>query len=258
MAIDLIMNGAAGRMGKTILGLAAADPRFSIVGGVDRDAGSLRTLGVASDAPVLTAVPAKKGAVVIDFSHHAAFAALVRHCAEHGMGLVSGTTGVEPGEHGRLLDDAAKKVPVLSAPNMAVGVNVVFRMAGLLAKALGPDYDIEIVEAHHNQKVDAPSGTALGIADAILAATGRTRKDLVDGRSGHVGARRKGEIGMHALRMGDVVGDHTAYFVGGGERILLGHVAHSREIFARGALRAAAFIAGAKPGRYGMADVLGI
>jgi 4-hydroxy-tetrahydrodipicolinate reductase len=258
MAIDLIMNGAAGRMGKTILSLAAADPRFAIVAGVDRQAGKLRDLGVPSDAPVVTEMPPRKGAVVIDFSHHSAFAVLTRHCAEQGMGLVSGTTGVEPGEHGRLLDEASRRVPVLSAPNMAVGVNVVFRMAGLLAKALGPDYDIEIVEAHHNQKVDAPSGTALGIADSILAATGRTRKDLVDGRSGNVGARRKGEIGMHALRMGDVVGDHTAYFVGGGERILLGHVAHSREIFARGALRAAAFIGGAKPGRYGMADVLGI
>jgi 4-hydroxy-tetrahydrodipicolinate reductase len=262
MPLDLIMHGAAGRMGRTILDLAAADPSFAIVAGVDRQAGALRELGVASDAPLLTAVPARTGAVVIDFSHHSAFAALSRHCAEHGMGLVSGTTGIAPAELDRALGEAAKRTAVLSAPNMAIGVNVVFLMAGKLAKALGPDYDIEIVEAHHNQKVDAPSGTALGLADAILGATGRTRADLVHGREGQTGARRKGEIGMHALRLGDVVGDHTAYFVGGGERIVLGHVAHSRDIFARGALRAAAYIGAAlaagRTGRYAMADVLGL
>jgi 4-hydroxy-tetrahydrodipicolinate reductase len=258
MATAIVVNGASGRMGRSILALAAVDPAFSIVAGVNRQKTTLRALGVAHDGEVLTELPEKPGAVVIDFSHHAAFPAVARHCAAHGMGLVSGTTGVEPATLDRELGQAAAKVAVLSAPNMAVGVNVVFRAAAQLAKALGPDYDIEIVESHHNQKVDAPSGTAYGIADAILAATGRTRENLVHGRSGQPGARRPGEIGMHALRLGDVVGDHTVYFVGGGERILLGHVAHSREIFARGALRAARFIGAAKPGRYAMADVLGL
>lgn len=258
MAIQLVMHGAAGRMGRSILGLALADPGIAIVAGVDRQAGTLRDLGLASDVPMLTALPEKPGAVVIDFSHATAFPAVAAHCARHGMALVSGTTGVAPADQDRALAAVAAKAGALAAPNMAIGVNVVFRIAAQLAKALGDDFDIEIVEAHHNQKVDAPSGTALGIADAILAATGRTRADLVDGRHGHTGPRRKGEIGMHALRMGDVVGDHTAYFVGGGERILLGHVAHGREIFARGALRAARFVAGAGPGRYTMADVLGL
>lgn len=262
MAIPLIMNGASGRMGNRILALAAEDPAFAIVAGVDRAPGKLRDHGIASDAMIVTALPAHRGAVVVDFSHPSAFPALCRHCAEHGMGLVSGTTGVDPGEQERALALAATSVAVLAAPNMAVGVNVVFRIAAQLAKALGEDYDIEVVEAHHNQKKDAPSGTAFGITDAICAATGRTRSDLVNGREGQVGARTKGEIGVHALRMGDVVGDHTAYFVGNGERIMLGHVAHSRDIFAKGALRAAAFIGAAiaakKPGRYTMGDVLGI
>ena len=174
------------------------------------------------------------------------------------MPLAIGTTGIAPDQLDKLLAEVAKSIPVLWAPNMSVGVNVVIATAAKLATALGSDYDIEIVEAHHHHKVDAPSGTALGIADAIAAVTGRTRADYQDGRSGHCGARKPNEIGMHALRMGDVVGDHQVYFVGNGERILLGHVAHNRDIFAKGALRAAAFLAQAKPGRYAMADVLGL
>ncbi len=258
MTTTLIMNGAAGRMGRAILGLAATDPAFVIHSGVDRTAGSLRDLGLASDAPVLATLPAVPGAVVIDFSHATVFPAVVAHCAAHGMALVSGTTGVPLETADPLLAGAASRIPVLHAMNMSVGVNVVLKVAAQLAKTLGEDYDIEIVEAHHHHKKDAPSGTAYAIADAITAATGRTRADLVHGREGDCGARRKGEIGMHSLRMGDVVGDHMAYFVGGGERIQLGHVAHSREIFARGALRAAAWMARQKPGRYTMADVLGL
>jgi len=258
MAIPLIVNGAHGRMGRTILTLAAADPRFTIVAGVNRVAGTLRELGIASDAPILTALPAHPGAVVIDFSHHSAFPAVAGRCALARMALVSGTTGIAPEVVDRELAAAATSTAVLWSANMSVGVNVVLACAARLAKALGPDYDIEITEAHHHHKKDAPSGTALALADAILAATGRTRLDLVDGRSGQVGERRRGEIGMHALRMGDVVGDHTVYFVGGGERITLGHVAHSREIFANGALRAAAFLATAAARRYAMADVLGL
>ena len=258
MSTTLIMNGAAGRMGRAILGLAAADPAFAIHAGVDRTAGTLRALGIEHDAPVLAALPAVPGAVVIDFSHASVFPQVAAHCAAHGMALVSGTTGVEPVHADAALDAAAAKIPVLHSMNMSVGVNVVLKVAAQLAKTLGEDYDIEIVEAHHHHKKDAPSGTAFAIADAITAATGRTRADLVHGREGDVGARRKGEIGMHSLRMGDVVGDHMAYFVGGGERIQLGHVAHNREIFARGALRAAAWMAGRKPGRYTMADVLGL
>ena len=218
---------------------------------------TLRDIGVSSDAPLTTALPEQAGCAVIDFSHASVTPQVIEHCAQHGMPLAIGTTGIEPDELNRLLDQAAKHIPILAAPNMSVGVNVVFQIAAKIAQVLGTDYDIEIVEAHHHHKVDAPSGTAYGVADAITAATGRTRADLVHGREGQCGARRKGEIGMHALRMGDVVGDHTAYFVGNGERIMLGHLAHSRDIFAQGALRAAAFLAVQQPGRYDMAAVLG-
>ena len=257
------MHGAAGRMGQKILTLAAEDVgQFTILAGVDRQVGNLRALGVPSDAPLQATLPAVRGAVVIDFSHHTAFPAVAEHCAAHGMALVSGTTGIAPDDLARVLGSAAAQVPVLHAMNMSVGVNVVFQMAAKLAVALGGDYDIEVVEAHHHHKKDAPSGTAFGITDAICAATGRTRSDLVHGREGDVGARKKGEIGVHALRMGDVVGDHTVYYVGNGERIMLGHVAHSRDIFARGALRAAAFLgqqlAAQRSGRFTMAQVLGL
>lgn len=258
MPTTLVMHGAAGRMGRQILALAAADPAFVIAAGVDQKPGSLRDLNIDSDAPIVAELPVIPGAVVIDFTHHTAFPGVAAHCAAHGMGLASGTTGIAPEVLERVFANAAAKAPVLHAMNMSVGVNVVFQMAAKLAVALGGDYDIEVVEAHHHHKKDAPSGTAYGITDAICAATGRTRSDLVHGREGDVGARRKGEIGVHALRMGDVVGDHTVYYVGNGERIQLGHVAHSREIFARGALRAAAFLAGRAPGRYTMAQVLGL
>lgn len=253
------MHGAAGRMGRTILNLASEDPQtFAIVGGVDREMGSLADLGIASDAPLWNELPAQAGAVVIDFSHASITETVIRRCQEHGMPLAIGTTGVDPELLNPLLEQAAQDIPILWAANMSVGVNVVIATARRLAQALGDDYDIEVVEAHHHHKVDAPSGTALAIADAIAEATGRSRADYQHGRSGHCGERGRREIGMHALRMGDVVGDHTVYFVGGGERITLGHVAHSRDIFAGGALRAARFLAQARPGRYGMADVLGL
>jgi len=255
----IIVNGAAGRMGRRILTLAAEQPQaYTIVAGVDRQPGSLRDLGIACDAPLRTSIPDESGAVVIDFSHHGIFPSVVRHCLAKGMPLASGTTGVPPAVVDSELIAAAQRIPCLHAGNMSVGVNVLLDVAARLAKALGEDYDIEITEAHHNQKIDAPSGTAFSLADAICAATGRSRSDHVHGRQGQTGARRKGEIGIHALRMGDVVGDHTVWYVGGGERIQLGHVAHSRDIFARGALRAAAFLAKARPGRYVMKDVLGL
>ncbi len=262
MPIPIIVHGAAGRMGRRILALAhetagKADG-FTIAAGVDLKPGTIAELGVSCPAPVLTALPVAPGTVVIDFSHPSTFAGVAAHCAAHGMPLVSGTTGIAPADLERALAAAATRIPVLHALNMSVGVNVMFKVAAQLAKTLGPTYDIEIVEAHHNQKKDAPSGTAFGIADAILGATGRTRADLVHGREGMVGARKAGEIGMHALRLGDVVGDHSVYFVGNGERVLLGHLAHNRDIFVNGALRAAAHLAAAKPGRYGMADVLGL
>jgi 4-hydroxy-tetrahydrodipicolinate reductase len=257
--IPLIVHGANGRMGRRIIELALADPQhFTVVAGVDKVAGRLSDIGFKSEAPLLHHLPKEKGAAVIDFSHASTFHEIAHHCAANGMPLVSGTTGISPNELEHSIADAAKLIPILHALNMSVGVNVVFRVAAQIARTLGLDYDIEVVEAHHNQKVDAPSGTAFGITDSICAATHRTRSDLVHGRQGQTGARKKGEIGVHALRMGDVVGDHTAYFVGNGERVTLSHVAHSRDIFVKGALRAALFLAKQKPGRYTMDHVLGL
>jgi 4-hydroxy-tetrahydrodipicolinate reductase len=259
MQTPIVMHGAAGRMGRRILALAAAAPAdFTIVAGVDLRPGRLTDLGLDLVAPLLQDLPDHPGAVVIDFSRASAVASVLQHCARCGMPCAVGTTGVEPAILDQALAAAAERIPVLAAPNMSLGVTVVMAMAARIAAALGLDYDVEIVEAHHGQKIDAPSGTALGLADAIAGATGRGRQDLIHGRSGTTGERRRGEIGMHALRMGDVVGDHTAWFVGNGERISIAHQAHTRDIFARGALRAAAFLAGAAPGRYTMADVLGL
>ena len=259
MTCELIMNGARGRMGQRILSLAAEDPKhFSIYGGVDTTAGSLHELHISSDAPIYDHLPQVPGAAVIDFSHASVTPTVIEHCRQHRMPLAIGTTGISLDEQHTLLEQAGADIPILWAPNMSVGVNVVFAIAAQIAQTLGLDYDIEIVEAHHHHKVDAPSGTAYGISDAICEATGRTRADLVHGREGQTGARRQGEIGMHSMRMGDVVGDHTAYYVGNGERITLGHMAHNRDIFARGALRAAAFLAQQKPGIYTMKDVLGL
>lgn len=246
-------------MGQRILDLAAqASDQFTIVAGVDREAGTLRDIGIANDAPLVTSLPEATGAAVIDFSHASVTPGVIAHCRSHQMPLIIGTTGIDLPEQQALLQAAASDIPILWAPNMAIGVNVVFQIAAQIASTLGLDYDIEVVEAHHHHKVDAPSGTAFGITDAICEATDRTRSDLVHGREGHTGARQRGEIGVHALRMGDVVGDHTAYFVGNGERITLGHVAHTRDIFARGALRAAAYVAAQPPGIYSMKDVLGL
>jgi 4-hydroxy-tetrahydrodipicolinate reductase len=256
--VPIIVNGAAGRMGNRILALAIEDAlHFSIIAGVDQKPVKPAALGLPHDIVITDKLPKDKGAVVVDFSHHAGFPALVKHCAANHQALLIGTTGIAPNDLEAGLSELAHHVPVLAAANMSVGVNILLRTAAQLARALGPDYDIEIVEAHHHHKKDAPSGTAFAIADAICAATHRTRSNLVHGRQGH-SSRQKGEIGVHALRLGDVVGDHSVYFVGNGERILLGHVAHSRDIFASGALRAAAFLAKQKPGRYTMDHVLGL
>ena len=247
-------------MGQTIAGLALNDPeRFTLRGGYDRTAGDFSNLSEAgAQVAINTELAKDSGAAVIDFTHATVTPTIIQHCRDNGMPLVIGTTGIERQELEGMLAEAGKDIAILAAPNMSVGVNVVFAMAAKIAQALGEDYDIEIVEAHHHHKVDAPSGTAFGIADAIADATDRTRADYEYGREGHTGPREKVKIGVHALRMGDVVGDHTAYFVGNGERVTLGHLAHDRSIFARGALRAAEYLAQQQPGVYRMADVLGI
>jgi 4-hydroxy-tetrahydrodipicolinate reductase len=153
----------------------------------------------------------------------------------------------------------AKKVPVVFAPNMSVGMNLMFKLAGIITQVLGPDYALELVEAHHDQKKDAPSGSAVRLLEEMAAARGlKLDKALRHGRQGLVGARSKGEIGVSVIRGGDIVGDHTVFFIGQGERIELTHRAHSRETFAQGAVRAALWVVEQTPGLYDMQDVLGL
>jgi 4-hydroxy-tetrahydrodipicolinate reductase len=203
------------------------------------------------------ALDAAKADVVVDFTSAEASVAHARACAARGVAMVVGSTGFTPA----LTDElraCAKTVPIVAAPNTSVGVNLVIRMAAELARVLGPGFDVEILEAHHRMKKDAPSGTALRLADVIAEALGRTREDLTFAREGQVGARPAKEIGVQTLRGGDVVGEHTVYFFGEGERIELTHRATNRDQFGLGALRAARWVAGRAPGLYDMADVLGL
>jgi 4-hydroxy-tetrahydrodipicolinate reductase len=222
---------------------------------VGRDAGELAGVGPIGTCVVdgLAALEHARADVVVDFSAPHATLALADVAAASGMALVSGTTGL--GDDARAaLDRASARIPLLWEPNMSVGIHVLTRLVARAAASLD-GWDIELVETHHRAKVDAPSGTALRLAEAMQAArAGSTR--LVHGREGRPGPRGADEIGMHALRGGDVVGDHVVHFLGGGERLELTHRATSRDVFAHGALRAARWIAGRPAGRYTLGDVL--
>jgi len=266
MPVQLCIAGVAGRMGQRLLALAQEDAELKVTytlehsghAWIGKDAGAASNLGDLG-APVARSIcPNCAFDVLIDFTIADAAVANAESAAEQGKALVIGTTGLSDEQKQRVAA-CAKKVPVIHAGNFSTGVNVLAKAAALVAKTLGPDYEIEIVEAHHDQKVDAPSGTALMLAEAVAGALDKDLKaDAVYGRHGHTGKRTKKEIGIHALRMGDVVGDHTVYFAIGGERVELTHRASSRDTFARGALRAAKWLAGQKkPGFYTMTQVLG-
>lgn len=265
MGIKLIVIGAAGRMGRRILTLAAESGEFDIVGAVDRpghpDLG--KTLGLATesgqvDVELTDTCRAIAADVAIDFSLPEASGATVDFCLENRVALVCGTTGLNDQQRDRL-KAASKKVPVLYATNMSVGMNAMFSLAGKVASMLGDEFDIEIVEQHHRFKKDAPSGSALSLAESICRATGRDFPgSLVHGRSGKDALRGKGEIGVHAVRAGDITGVHSVIFGTLGETVTLTHTANSRDTFVRGALRAAKWLAGRQPALYSMAEVLGI
>ena len=260
---DIAITGAAGRMGRRLITLAREAAIFRIVGAVckpghpllDRDAGEVAGIGPIGLPVTFDLKPTPD--VIIDFTAPPAMRHWLKVCRDRGIAMVIGTTGLHRVDHAAI-DVAAETIPVLQAPNMSLGVNVLFNVAAQLAKLLGDDYDIEIVEAHHRFKKDAPSGTALGLADSILNATGRTREVLVTGRNGDDVPRKRGEIGMHSLRIGDETGRHTVSFGTLGERLELTHVATNRDTFAHGALRAARWLAGQKPGRYTVASMLGL
>lgn len=227
-------------MGCALLALLHADARFELAAAIATSAGW-------TDAPALD--------VVIDFSTPAGFDAALVHCSAHGVAFVSGTTGLDAAQRERL-DAAAKTIPVLHAANFSLGVAVLTRLLRDAARAL-PDWDLEIVEAHHARKVDAPSGTALALGRAVAEARGQDFDDVAAfGRHGRTGVRKTGTIGFASLRAGDIVGEHTAFLVGHDERIELAHRAFDNAIFARGALAAAAWLAGQPPGAYALEDVL--
>jgi 4-hydroxy-tetrahydrodipicolinate reductase len=246
-------------MGSRVLAALRAEKDFAIAGAFERpDSEHVgRSIEGATVSPGIEQALERGADVVIDFTVPAASVQNARACAERGVGLVVGTTGLSPAQKAEL-GAAAKRIPLLLAPNMSVGVNVLFRLVGEAARALGSAYEVEIVEMHHRMKRDAPSGTALRLAEEAAGALGLdVRSACVYDRHGDTGARKADSIGIQALRGGDVVGDHTVYFLADGERLELTHRATSRDNFARGAVRAARFIAGKKPGLYEMQDVLG-
>lgn len=240
--LNVLLNGANGRMGKAICAVAE-----------DEGARIIAAIDVGDDAAAVMA----DAAVIIDFSFHSATVPLLELAAAHKRPVVIGTTGHSDAERERILD-LCKEIPVVWAGNYSVGVNLLFFLAEKAARILGENYHPEVVEMHHRHKQDAPSGTAEGFVEAILRGRNWSSDAVCHGRKGITGARPDVQIGVHALRGGDVVGDHTVIFAGPGERIELSHRAADRSIFARGALRAARWVCGQQPGRYTMLDVLGL
>jgi len=245
-------------MGRRITALAAESKKFDIIGAIEdkscpligRD---LEQIGVK----ISSEFPAKAD-VVIDFSLPAAFDNTVNYCLGNNCALVLGTTGLSA-EQIKKIDEAAKKIPVIQATNMSVGMNLLFELVGQVANKLGDEYDIEITEAHHRFKKDSPSGSAMTLAERMASATNKKIPDCLDiGRKGKEALRKKGTIGMQSIRLGDTVGEHSVMFGTLGETVTISHSAHSRDTFAAGAIRAALWLVGKKAARYSMADVLGL
>jgi len=264
---DVVVAGAAGRMGNRLVALLQEDTELRLVAALEapghpalgRDAGEAAGVGrltvpITADAEAVLG----KDRILIEFSVPEASLAHARLVARQGGRAVIGTTGFTAAQRGELAA-IGRSIAILVAPNMSVGVNVAFRILADMARMLGDDYDVEIVETHHRFKKDAPSGTALRMAEVVAEALGRDlAKTAIYDRHDKLAERSRKEIGIAALRSGDVVGEHTVSFGALGERLELTHRAQSRDNFARGALRAARFIATAKPGLYSMQDVLGL
>lgn len=260
--IRIAICGATGRMGGAIVRLASADAGFSIVAGLTREEDPLlgHDIGKLAGVEALGVLASERCDVacdvLVDFSAPAAAAQWARWCGERGVAMVSGTTGIGGAEL-EALKEAAGRVAVCWSANMSVGVNLLAELVGDAVRALGRGWDIEIVEAHHRNKLDAPSGTARMLLEEAAGARGvDARAAMKAGRSGADTRRGEGEIGVHALRMGSVVGEHSVYLAGEGEVITLSHSAQSRDVFAAGALRAARWVAGRAAGFYHMRDVL--
>ena len=252
--VRVAIAGASGRMGLALLEAAASTEGVALGAAVDLAASTWGGVSIGTD--VATAL--ENSDVLIDFTRPAGTLANLRAVVAAKRAMVIGTTGFEPAQLVEIRE-AAKRVPLVMAPNMSVGVNVAMRLVELAARSLGPDYDVEVFEMHHRKKVDAPSGTALKLGEVAAAARGASLdKDGVFERYGQTGERKAGTIGFSVARGGDIVGDHTVYFAGPGERIEITHRSASRANYAQGAMRAAKFVAGKPPGLYDMGDVLGL
>ena len=262
--IRLAMNGATGKMGKRILCLAAENPTYQIVAAIERPGHpSLeQDIGPLIGLPPLNVPLSDKldieADLMIDFSIPASTLQRVEECQSGKVAMIIGTTGLTP-EQEKIPTEAGNQIPILMEPNMSAGVHILIQAAANLAKNLGDEYDIEIIEAHHRRKVDSPSGTALKILDRIASARKICAEDdVVHGRHGQVGPRECGQIGMHAVRGGDIVGDHTILFSGPGEQIELTHRASNRDTFASGALLIGKNLVQKSPGRYRIEEVISL
>lgn len=265
--IPIAIAGAAGRMGRMLVQAVCAEADMSVAAAVERedssfvgaDAGAVAgigEIGVTIGGCLDRALAVSD--VCIDFTLPEPTVEHAAACRSMGRALVIGTTGLSPDQRATL-EHCARDIPIMHAPNMSVGVNLCFKLLDVAARALGDSVDIEIIEAHHRNKVDAPSGTAVRMGEIVAGALGRNLADCaVYGREGHTGIRDRATIGFETIRAGDIVGEHTVMFAGDGERIELTHRAASRANFAAGAVRAARWVVRRPPGLYDMQDVLGL
>jgi 4-hydroxy-tetrahydrodipicolinate reductase len=265
--IKVAIVGAAGRMGQALVRCSKVVTGMQVVAAVDtaacplcgKDSGLIA--GIGENGIKIThdlAAAVKDADILIDFSFHENVPVTVALATRHKKGVVIGTTGLNPEERAAV-DEAARVIPIVWAPNMSVGVNLLFALVEQAARALGLDYDVEITEAHHKFKKDAPSGTALRLGEKVAQGRNQNLRDVaVFGREGLGGERPRGEIGIHAIRAADIVGEHTVLFATEGERVELTHRATSRDALAKGALQASLWLAGKKPGLYDMQNVLGL
>jgi 4-hydroxy-tetrahydrodipicolinate reductase len=265
--VKVVITGAAGRMGSRLVALVKDSAFLTLAGAVEskghhsvgEDSGEIAGCGrtgvpISDDLSGLI----ERADVLVDFTTPAATLGHLKVVAQHRRGIVIGTTGFSPSELEEL-KAAAKLLPCVFSPNMSVGINVIYKILGEMAKILGDDYDIEVIEAHHRLKKDAPSGTALKMAEVLARSVNRDLAQVgVYARKGLIGERSRGEIGIQTIRAGDIVGDHTVMFATMGERIEVTHRASSRDTFARGALRAARWLVKQPPGLYDMSDVLAL
>lgn len=259
------INGAAGRMGRNLVAACLDDPALALAAAFEhgahpalgRDAGE--TAGRdAAGVTISSDLASAPFDVLIDFTRPEVTLGILEFCCAKNIAVVIGTTGFSDEQQSEL-QAAAGEIPMMLAPNMGVGVNLMFELISQAARTLGLDYDIEIIEAHHRHKVDAPSGTALRLGEIAAEARETSLTDnAVYQRHGRTGERERGAIGFATVRGGDIVGEHTVLFAGEGERLEITHRASSRRLFAQGAMRAAAWLPGRSPGLYGMQDVLGL